>query len=60
MLTEINRKLVLHYDPGQFTFRHFIHTSSDTQLYVLARSINSFQTDTAAKVLKVQEFEMAD
>jgi len=60
MLSETNRRLVLRYDPGQFTFRNFIHTSSDAQLYELARGINSFQVDTAAKVLKVQTFEMVE
>jgi len=58
MLAEVNRRLVLRYDPGQFTFRHFIQTSSDTQLFELAQALNEFQEDTAVRILKVQTFEM--
>lgn len=59
MLSEINRRLVLRYDPGQFTFRSFIHTSNDEALYELARSINAFQEDEVKKILKVQTFELS-
>jgi len=58
MRSEIDRRLVLRYDPGQFTFRNFIHTTSDENLYALAQSLNAFQVDKAAKVLKVQTFHM--
>ena len=58
MLVEVNRSLVLRYNPGQFTFRHFIHTSTDEQLLDLAEGINRFQSDEAAQVLKVQRFEI--
>jgi len=59
MLSEINRRLVLRYDPGQFTFRSFNHTSSDEALYELAHSINEFQEDEVKRVLKVQTFELS-
>ena len=58
MLSEVNRRLVLRYEPGQFTFRKFIHTASDAQLHDLAHAINRFQEDELVKVLKVQVFEM--
>jgi len=58
MLVESNRKLVLRYNPGQFTFRNFLHTASDQQLYTLANRLNAFQEEPIAHVLKVQTFEM--
>jgi len=58
MLIEVNRRLVLRYDPGQFTFRHFVQTASDEQLYDLAQGLNAFQDVPVAKVVKVQSFEM--
>ena len=58
MLVESNRRLVLRYDPGQFTFRHFVHTASDEQLYDLAQGLNAFQEEEVKRVLKVQTFEM--
>ena len=58
MLVENNRRLVLRYDPGQFTFRKFAHTASDAQLYDLANRLNSFQEEPVAQVLKVQTFEL--
>ena len=58
MFVETNRRLVLRYDPGQFTFRHFVHTSTDEQLYDLAQGLNEFQEDEVKQVLKVQFFEM--
>ena len=58
MLIETNRRLVLRYDPGQFTFRHFVQTSSDSQMYALAQGLNAFQEDEVKKVLKVQTFEL--
>ena len=58
MLIENNRRLVLRYDPGQFTFRNFVHTASDEQLYDLANRLNAFQEEPVVQVLKVQTFEM--
>ena len=48
-------RLVLRYDPGQFTFRNFIQTATDQQLFDLAQQINSFQEDKADRILKVEE-----
>lgn len=58
MLIETNRRLVLRYNPGQFTFRNFNHTATDEQLLDLAEGLNCFQEDEAAQVLKVQTFEL--
>lgn len=58
MLVETSRRLVLQYDPGQFTFRHFVHTASDEQLYDLAQGLNEFQEDEVKRVLKVQFFQV--
>ena len=58
MLAEVNRRLVLRYDPGQFTFRNFIHTASDSQLLALAKGLNAFQDIPVKKVLRVQTFEL--
>ena len=58
MFAETNKRLVLRYDPGQFTFRNFIQTSSDEQLYDLAQNLNAFQEESVTHVLKVQTFEL--
>jgi hypothetical protein len=57
-MTEVNRRLVLRYDPGQFTFRNFDHIATDEQLYDLAVQLNSFQEDPVTKIIKVQTFEL--
>ena len=57
MFTELSRRLVLNYDPGQFTFRNFIQTSTDEQLLDLAEAVNLFQDTPVAKVLKIQTFD---
>ena len=49
--------LVLRFNPGQFTFRHFDHTANDEQLFNLARKVNSFQEDDA-QIVKVQTFSV--
>jgi hypothetical protein len=58
MLTEVNRRLRLDYNPGVFTFRNFVHTSSDQQLFDLATALNRFQDTPVARILKVQTFEI--
>lgn len=47
------RRLVLRYDPGQFTFRHFEPVATDEQLYDLAQNLNAFQEDAVDTVLRV-------
>ena len=48
-------RLVLRYDPGQFTFSRFDRTASDEVIFDLAQQINQFQEDDA-QVVKVQVF----
>lgn len=56
-MTELQRRLVSRYNPGQFTFRNFDNTASNEQLYDLAVQMNSFQTCDLYKVLRVRTFE---
>ena len=51
-------RLVLRYNPGQFTFRHFNENASDETLYDLAQQLNSFQEDEVAQIVKVQEYKL--
>jgi len=51
---EISRRLVLRYDPGQFSFRNFDTTASDEALHGLAQQINSVQEDDVAQIVKVR------
>ena len=48
-------RLVLRYNPGQFTFSRFDRTASDEALFDLAQQINKFQEDEA-EVVKIQVF----
>lgn len=49
----MDHRLVLQYEEGQMTFRHFRPTASYEQLLTLAETINRFQTDEAKRVLLV-------
>ena len=57
MRIETDRRLVLRYSPGQFTFRNMMHTTSDENMMRLARAINSLQEENATKILRVQTFQ---
>jgi len=59
MFLETSNRLVLRYDPGQFSFRHFVVHANDEQMYNLALALNSFQDEPVRKILKVQEYELA-
>ena len=48
------KRLILRYELGQFTFRHFNHSASDEQLYDLARQLNTFQEDELEKIVRVR------
>jgi len=48
------RRLVLRYNPGQFTLRHVNHAASDEQLYNVARAINAFQEGPPAQILRIR------
>ena len=55
---ESSKRLVLRYDPGQYTFRHFDAMATDAELYALARQLNSVQEDAVDKIVKVQVFQL--
>lgn len=51
---EISRRLVLRYDPGQFSFRHFDVLATDEELFELANLLNSVQEDDVHQITKVR------
>ncbi|MCL2187429.1 MAG: hypothetical protein FWC16_01335 [Defluviitaleaceae bacterium] len=52
-------RLVLRYNPGQFTFNRFDQTANDEALYTLAKQLNAFQNeDDEAQVVKIQVFSL--
>ena len=57
-MNEFSERLVLRYDPGQFSFRHFDTLATDEQLYSLARQVNEFQADEVAQIVKVRVFQL--
>jgi hypothetical protein len=58
-IVELAPRLVLRYKPGQYTFRNFIATATNTQLHNLAVNLNAFQNETAKEILKVRTFEFS-
>lgn len=58
MLLEGAQRLVLRYNPGQFTFRNFEANATDTELYQLANQLNSFQAEEVEQVLLVREYSL--
>ena len=57
-MNEFDKRLVLRYDPGVFTFRHFDVLASDTELHNLANQINSVQEEEIHQVLKVRVLQL--
>lgn len=57
-MNEMSRRLVLRYEPGQFSFRHFRPTATDAELYALARTLNEFQEDEVEQIVRVQVFSL--
>ena len=47
------RRLVLEYDQGSAAFRNISPSASLENIFMLAKQINSLQTDTARRVLLV-------
>jgi len=58
MFTQLSNRLVLNYEPGQFTFRNFVSNASDASLYELALHLNSFQEDEVKQIRRIREFEL--
>ena len=53
-MVEISKRLVLRYEPGQFTFRRFDALATDENLFELAHQLNSFQEDEVRQIVKIQ------
>ena len=51
---ETDKRLVLRFENGQFTFRRLAQTASDEQLLRLARGLNEFQEDPVKSVIKIR------
>ena len=49
-----DKRLVLRFENGQFTFRRFSHAASDDQLYDLALGLNAFQEEPVKNVIKIK------
>jgi len=52
-MVEMSNRLVLRYEPGQFSFRHFTPTATDEQLFDLAEQLNAFQADEVKQIVRV-------
>jgi len=57
-MNEYAERLVLRYNPGQFTFRRYDAQATDEQLYALARQINAVQEDALHQVVKVRVLQL--
>jgi len=53
-MNEISRRLVLRYDPGQYTFRNFDIAATPEELHDLAIYVNAIQEDVADQILMVR------
>ena len=59
MFIRTRNNLVLRFDNGQFSFRHFATNATNEQLHTLAQGLNQFQEDPVRRILRVEEFELA-
>ena len=51
---ETDRRLVLRFENGQFTFRGIAQTAGDDALFDLAKGLNAFQDDPVVSVVKIK------
>ena len=51
---ETDKRLVLRFESGQFTFRGLAQTASDDELFNLAHGLNAFQDDPVKNVIKIK------
>jgi hypothetical protein len=52
----INRRLVMRYEKGTYTFNRIRFNSGDQAIHNLAKHISDLQNEKPAKVLKVTTF----
>ena len=57
MLIEISNSLVLRFDDGQYSFRHFESSATDDQLYELALELSAFSERNLQKIFRTKVFE---
>ena len=57
-MNELSRRIVLRYNPGVFSFRHFDVLATDQELYDLARRLNSVQEDEVDQVFKIRVLQL--
>ena len=57
-MNEFAERLVLRYNPGQFSFRRYDALATDEELYALARQLNAVQEDPVDQIVKVQVFQL--
>ena len=50
---ETDRRLVLRFENGQFTFRRIARTAGDDALFDLAKGLNAFQDDPVKNIVKI-------
>lgn len=53
----IDKRIVLRFEDGQFSFRHVNHSANYEQIFSLARALNDFQTEPARQYLLVTATE---
>jgi len=57
-MNEVSKRLVLRYNPGQFSFRCFDVEASHDELYGLARQLNAVQEDEARQIVIVEVLQL--
>ena len=57
-MNEYSERLVLRYNPGQFSFRRYDVLATDEELYALARQLNSVQEDEVNQIVKIRVFQL--
>ena len=57
-MNELSRRIVLRYDPGVFSFRHFDALATDQELYDLARQLNSVQEDEVDQIFMIRVLQL--
>jgi len=57
-MNEMQKRLVLSYNPGVFSFRNFDALATDAELFDLALQINSVQEDNVHQILKVRVLQL--
>ena len=55
---ELSKRMVLQYNPGQFTFRHFDALATNEELHALGKQLNSVQEDEVCQITKVRVFQL--